>query len=87
MIKPEKPLPEIIAETFPNEDSATVLEILNLYGTETYERDQEWVQRAILKLCHRSNVDELLNLVAAAKTDYRDVLYWLELESQRNDKA
>jgi len=83
----EKTLLEIIAETFPNEDSATVLEILNMYGTESYELEPERVQKAILKLCKKGDVDKLLNLVTAAKQDYRDILYWVELENQRNDKA
>ena len=62
---------------FPNEDIATVESVLDIYGTETYERERERVQIAILKLSE-GDVDKLLHFVQAAKQDYRDVLYWAE---------
>lgn len=54
-----------------------VLSILDEYGTQTYERERERVQLAILKLSV-GDEDKLLHNVAAAKQDYRDVLMWSE---------
>jgi hypothetical protein len=56
----------------------TILAILDLYGTETYERERERVQLAIIELSGGSQ-DKLLELVQTAKTDYRDVLAWQQL--------
>lgn len=60
---------------FPKSDAATILGVLDLYGTESYEREKERVQLAIVALSE-GNEDKLLYLVQAAKTDYRDVLSW-----------
>ena len=62
-----------IKETCPQENSEDVLAALDLYGEETYERERERVQLAILKLSHGS-MDELLSNVEVAKHDYRDIL-------------
>ncbi len=56
-------------------DSATILGVLDLYGTETYERERERVQLAIIALSEGSE-DKLLYFVQIAKADYRDVLHW-----------
>jgi len=64
--------------TFPDSDLPTVLALLDLYGTQPYEREKERVQLAILELGGGSE-DKLLYLVQAAKTDYRDVLAWQQL--------
>jgi hypothetical protein len=61
--------------TFPKSDAATILGILDLYGTEFYEREKERVQLAIVSLSEGSE-EKLLDLVQAAKKDYRDVLSW-----------
>jgi hypothetical protein len=61
--------------TFPKSDAPTILGILDLYGTESYEREKERVQLAIISLSE-GNEDQLLDFVQAAKTDYRDVLSW-----------
>jgi len=60
---------------FPGSDAATVLGVLDLYGTESHERERERVQLAILALSEGSE-DKLLYFVQAAKTDYRDILHW-----------
>ena len=54
-----------------------VLAALQEYGQETYEREAERVRFAILKLCD-AQADRVVELVAAAKRDYRDVLMWAE---------
>jgi len=63
------------------EDRRRVCEALATYGREDYEREQERVRLAILKLCE-GTVDQLLTLVSTAKRDYRDVLLWAEYPEQ-----
>lgn len=65
------------ARDFPHEDVATVMAVLDEYGRESYERERERVQRAILMLAE-GDVDKLLKYTQAAKHDYRDVLWWAE---------
>jgi len=67
----------VAADCFPGEDVSVVMDILDEYGVEPYERERERVQLGILKLS-RVNVDRLLEFVLHAKRDYRDVLYWAE---------
>jgi hypothetical protein len=62
---------------FPKETWARVLELLDSYGGESYERERERVQLAILKLSE-GNEEKLREFVAVAKRDYRDVLFWAE---------
>jgi len=56
---------------------ARVLELLDSYGVERYERERERVQVAILKLSAGSEA-KVREYVAVAKRDYRDVLFWAE---------
>jgi hypothetical protein len=56
---------------------ARVLELLDSYGVEPYERERERVQVAILKLSAGSEA-KVREYVAVAKRDYRDVLFWAE---------
>ena len=62
---------------FPEGSRARVLELLDTYGVEAYERERERVQLAILKLS-AGNEEKLHEFVAVAKRDYRDVLFWAE---------
>src|SRR5438477_6527802 len=66
-----------VEATFPKESWARVLELLDTYGVESYERERERVQLAILKLSE-GNEEKLREFVAVAKRDYRDVLFWAE---------
>src|SRR2546430_15498999 len=66
-----------VEATFPKESWARVLESLDNYGVESYERERERVQLAILKLS-KGNEEKLREFVAVAKRDYRDVLFWAE---------
>lgn len=68
-----------VQAAFKASDPATILAILDLYGIESYERERERVQLAIVELCGGSK-DKLLELVQAAKTDYRDILAWQRLD-------
>ncbi len=67
-----------VAETFPHGEPASIIGMLDTYGTERHERERERVQLAIVKLS-QGDVGKLEELVRAAKRDYRDALYWLEL--------
>src|SRR5262249_27214176 len=74
-----------VRECFPEDKAEEVLAILDQYGTESYERERERVQIAILKLAN-GNLEELLRLIQVAKRDYRDVLAWAEYpEAMRRD--
>lgn len=64
-----------VEAVFPEGTWETVLELLDLYGVEPYEREKERVQLAMVALS-RGREDELLNLIQTAKVDYRDVLMW-----------
>lgn len=54
-----------------------MLELIDRYGVESYERERERVQLAILKLSAASE-DKVREYMAVAKRDYRDVLFWAE---------
>lgn len=71
----DKTLRHAIASSFPNEDAQTVMDLLNEYGTEAFERERSRVQMAILELAE-GDTDKLLKLIQSAKNDYRDVLMW-----------
>jgi hypothetical protein len=58
-----------------------VLEALDGYGTEPYERERERVQLAILSLS-AGDEDKVREYVAVAKRDYRDVLLWAEYPTE-----
>src|SRR5438067_266315 len=67
----------VVQRTFPESAHARLLELLDTYGVESYERECERVQLAILKLSEGSE-EKLREFVAVAKRDYRDVLFWTE---------
>jgi hypothetical protein len=67
----------VVRKTFPESAHARVLESLDTYGVESYERERERVQLAILKLS-AGNEEKLREFVTVAKRDYRDVLFWAE---------
>src|SRR5438045_9768465 len=67
----------VVQKTFPEASHSRVLESLDTYGVESYERERERVQLAILKLSAGSE-EKVREFVAVAKRDYRDVLFWAE---------
>src|SRR5439155_6674438 len=69
---------QMIARTFPDLDEATVRAVLDQYGAEAHEREQDRVRLAALSLSG-GDLDELSALIQRAKRDYRDVLYWQQL--------
>ncbi|MBF0546335.1 MAG: hypothetical protein HQM08_17960 [Candidatus Riflebacteria bacterium] len=60
---------------FPESDTQTIVDLLDLYGTEPYEREKERVQMAIIALS-QGDETKLLEFISVAKLDYRDVLLW-----------
>src|SRR5438874_13047567 len=66
-----------IQATIPESSRARVLELPDRYGVESYERERERVQLAILKLSGGTE-EKLREFLAVAKRDYRDVLFWAE---------
>ncbi|HEV3243355.1 MAG TPA: hypothetical protein VGZ31_02970 [Chthoniobacterales bacterium] len=66
-----------VQKAFPESSQTQVLESLDNYGIESYERERERVQFAILKLSE-GNEEKLREFVVVAKRDYRDVLFWAE---------
>jgi hypothetical protein len=67
----------VVKAAFPESSRARVLELLDTYGVESYERERERVQLAVLKLSNGSE-EKLGEFVAVAKRDYRDVIFWAE---------
>ena len=67
----------VVQKTFPESARARALELPDTYGVESYERERERVQLAILKLSE-GNEEKLREFVAIAKRDYRDVLFWAD---------
>lgn len=70
-----------VRQTFPRENPADVLKILELYGANGGEPEIPRVRLACLKLCG-GDLNELLEVIDAAKQDYRDVLSWAEFPNQ-----
>lgn len=68
---------EKAAQYWPGVDSQEVMNVLDRYGTESFEKGRARVQLAILKLSEGQR-DRLNKLVAMAKRDYRDVLAYAE---------
>jgi hypothetical protein len=67
----------LVERLFPLDDRASVLAILDRYGSESHEREVVRVRVAVLKLSG-GDVAKLDRAVVHAKRDYRDVLAWAE---------
>ncbi|HEY6071201.1 MAG TPA: hypothetical protein VIU85_07505 [Chthoniobacterales bacterium] len=67
----------VVQKSFPESAQARALELLDIYGVESYERERDRVQLAILKLSE-GNEEKLREFVVIAKRDYRDVLFWAD---------
>ena len=74
-----------IKQMWPDADPQEILDLLNEYGTESYETGRTRVQLGILKLS-RGDRERLPDLVKMAKVDWRDVLAYAEYpEEMRTD--
>jgi len=69
----KKKLFDKIQSYWPEAHCQEIIDLLDQYGVESYEKEQTRVQLAILKLC-QGDRSQLQALVKTAKTDYRDVL-------------
>jgi hypothetical protein len=58
-----------------HEHAQDVLDLLASYGSAEHEREELRVRSAILDLA-KGDLRQVADLVAAAKRDYRDILYW-----------
>lgn len=63
----------VVSRDYSNDDYATVMTILNDYGTENWHRERTRVQLAALKVANAS-VQKLRARIESAKQDYRDAL-------------
>ena len=63
-----------------------VKSVLELYGTEEWQREPLRVQMACLKLAN-GNIEELNKYVEVACQDYRDVLAWAEYSAYMKAKT
>ena len=64
-----------IRASFPRADYGAILALLDAYGVESYERERDRVQIAIVNLSEGDEA-KLRYFVDVAKRDYRDVLFW-----------
>lgn len=78
-----EPIKAQIATDFPESEWALIEWALDCYGLESYEREIERVQEAIVWLT-KGNVEKLLHYVEVAKQDYRDILYWFQIENAKS---
>ena len=70
-----------ISRDFPPEDREYVIEQLKRYRGDSI-KGRKRIHLAILKLS-KGNKEKVANLVEVALRDYRDILYWAQLASQR----
>jgi len=62
---------------FPRADVSAILAMLDEYGAQSWERERDRVQRAIVNLSE-GDEGKLRYFLDVAKRDYRDVLFWSE---------
>jgi hypothetical protein len=77
MVQSREDVVAAVGARFPRADVERLLTLLDSYGVESYERERERVQMAIVNLSEGSE-EKLRDFLAVAKRDYRDVLFWSE---------
>jgi hypothetical protein len=70
---------EWIKRYFPEDELAQALEILSLYGTETWHREEARVKRDAV-IISRGSLEKLRLTIELAMNDYRDVLIGEEID-------
>ena len=73
-----------IKHLFPDENPEDILDLISEYGSEERDKEPHRVRLAILKIS-QGDMDQLLEAVDLAKTDYRDVLVGAEYENTHDD--
>lgn len=66
-----------IGELYGDGERAKVADLLEVYGTEPWERERERVLLGVL-LLSGSDSDRVGELISCARKDYRDILLWAE---------
>lgn len=66
-----------VQAAFGSERCARIMRLLDAYGVQSYERERERVQLAIVKLSGGSE-EKAVEHLATAKLDYRDILLWAD---------
>jgi len=66
-----------VAARFAAADVDRLVSLLDTYGAESYERERERVQIAIVTLSE-GDEQKLRYFLSVAKRDYRDVLFWAD---------
>ncbi len=73
---------QAIKDTFPNENTQTILDIIDEYGKRPFDIDTERVQVAAVHLSE-GNIEQLKRFVTDAKRDYRDVIAYYGIKYGR----
>lgn len=68
----------VVERDFPPERTAQILRVLTAYDDDRYGLHGPRIRRAILVLANGDD-EALRHYATAARTDFRDVLYWVEL--------
>lgn len=76
----------LLQKKFLAEERVRVIELLSTIRPEHVMAGSEYnlknTRLAILKLA-KTSVDEVKNLIECAKVDFRDVIYWATMESEK----
>jgi hypothetical protein len=70
---------DLIRRYFPEDKIPDVLEILALYGVESWHREQERGKRDAI-IISRGSLEKLKTTILLAMTDYRDILIGEEVD-------
>jgi hypothetical protein len=70
-----------VQRAFPNKLVSEVLKLLDTYGVQSYERERERVQIAVVTLSEGDEL-KLQYFIDVARKDYRDVLFWADCPEQ-----
>lgn len=66
-----------VRAAFAEDSWPRILKSLDGYGVQSCERERDRVQLAIVKLSE-GNEEKLIEFIAVAKQDYRDILFWAD---------
>ena len=75
----------IVRRDYPQNLYFTIMDVLEEYGSERWQREEHRVRLAVLKLAN-GDIDELRRLIITAKKDYRDVIAPAEYPSYSKNR-
>ena len=76
MLLPETVIEKIRSE-YEGQNQKQVEALLTTYGTEPHEKERERVLLDLLELA-KGDMKQVHELIARAKSDYRDIIFWAE---------